>query len=76
MEKRVVNEWQEFFEKHRDYTVQSSFYECRQDFTMEELYQAFKARLIAEVVAVQQLRDGIHQIFPLRGDVSAGAEQK
>ena len=43
-----MSEWEEFFEKHRDYTIQAGFFECRRDFSMEELYQAFKARLVAE----------------------------
>lgn len=43
-------DWQDFFEKHRDYTVQASFYECRRDFSMEDLYQAFKSRLLTELV--------------------------
>ena len=43
--------WEEFFERHRDYTVMAGFYECRRDFSLEELYQAFKARLQAELKA-------------------------
>lgn len=38
-------DWSEFFERHRDYTVMAGFYECRRDFSLEELYQAFKARM-------------------------------
>ena len=38
-------DWAEFFKRHEDYTVLASFYECRRDFSLEELYQMFKARL-------------------------------
>lgn len=41
-------DWADFFERHRDYTVMAGFYECRLDFSLEELYQAFKARLAHE----------------------------
>jgi len=41
-------EWEAFFKEHEDYTVASGFYENRRHFTLEQLYQAFKARLLAE----------------------------
>lgn len=44
-----MSNWQEFFEKHRDYSVLASFYECKRDFSLEDLYQAFKARLREDV---------------------------
>jgi hypothetical protein len=41
----TCTDWRDFFDRHEDYRVETYFYECRGDFTMEELYQAFKARL-------------------------------
>ena len=35
---------------HKDYHVEAYFYECRRSFTLEELYQAFKARLKDELM--------------------------
>ena len=43
-----MTEWGEFFDEHADYTVRTGFYESRGHFTLEELYQAFKARLAFE----------------------------
>ena len=43
-------DWDKFFKEHKDYTVLSSFYENRRDFSLEELYQAFKERIKAEMV--------------------------
>ena len=40
--------WAAFFKEHMDYRVESHFYECRNSFTLEEMYQAFKARLDCE----------------------------
>lgn len=40
--------WQEFFDEHADYYVGTFFYDNRGSFSLEELYQAFKARLEAE----------------------------
>jgi hypothetical protein len=42
-DKRV--DWATFFSEHEDYHVEAYFYENRRPFTLEELYQAFKARL-------------------------------
>lgn len=36
-----------------DYTVQTTMWENRSFFTIEELYQAFKARLIEEMKSEQ-----------------------
>jgi hypothetical protein len=41
--------YQEFFERCEDYVLVARFYECDQQFTVEEMYQHFKARLIAEL---------------------------
>lgn len=43
-------DWEKFFKEHEDYTVAAGFYENRRDFSLEDLYQAFKARLMAEVL--------------------------
>lgn len=40
-----MSDWAEFFKDHQDYRVETYFYECRGNFTLEELYQAFRARL-------------------------------
>lgn len=45
-----MTDWIKFFKDHQDYTVRSSYYECSNAFTLEELYQAFKARLEAEEI--------------------------
>lgn len=41
-------DWQKFFEEHKDYQVETYFYENRNSFSLEEMYQAFKARYEAE----------------------------
>jgi hypothetical protein len=41
--------WESFFDEHKDYVVTARFYENSNGFTVEELYQAFKARLLDEV---------------------------
>jgi hypothetical protein len=41
--------WQEFFENLRDYKAEFQFYECVHGITAESLYQAFKARFLAEI---------------------------
>lgn len=38
-------DWATFFSEHEDYRVEMHFHETRRSFTMEELYQAFKARM-------------------------------
>lgn len=38
-------DWAAFFKEHEDYTVAAGFYENRRDFSVEQLYQAFKARM-------------------------------
>jgi hypothetical protein len=46
----------DFFERYRDYRVKASFYENADYFTMEDLYQAFKSRLLREVMdAAEQI---------------------
>lgn len=42
--------WEAFFDEHADYNVATYFYESSGSFTMEELYQAIKARLLAELL--------------------------
>lgn len=43
-------DWEKFFKEHKDYTVMAGFYENRRDFSLEDLYQAFKARLRQELM--------------------------
>jgi hypothetical protein len=38
-------EWEAFFREHKDYVVETYFYECRGSFSLEDLYCAFKARM-------------------------------
>lgn len=38
-------DWAGFFKRHEDYVVDARYYENRNPFTLEELYQAFKARM-------------------------------
>lgn len=40
----------EFFKRHGGYVIRSFFYENDGVFTVEELYQEFKARLVAELM--------------------------
>jgi hypothetical protein len=40
--------WKEFFDRHRDFHVTMSFYGQERTFSLEDLYQAFKARADAE----------------------------
>lgn len=39
---------EEFFRRYGEYVVPAKFYESRAEFTVEDLYQAIKARLLAE----------------------------
>lgn len=51
------NEFNEWFKTHGEYNLHSTYYECGQHFTVEELYQAFKARFIAEIPTVDEHSD-------------------
>lgn len=42
------SDWDEWFRRWGDYGVHAAYYECNADFTVEDLYQMFKARLEAE----------------------------
>lgn len=42
--------YEKFFEKMKDYRVESKFFENQESFEIEELYQAFKARFMDEVL--------------------------
>jgi hypothetical protein len=44
-----MNNWQEFFEKLEDYEAKFKFYECDRGVTAEQLYQAFRGRLLDEL---------------------------
>lgn len=44
-----MKDYKEFFKELEDYNVRLYFYENNQCFTIEELYQAIKARLKAEL---------------------------
>lgn len=44
-----MNGNKEFFKTHEDYNIRVTFYECTQSFTVEELYQAIKSRLLTEL---------------------------
>ena len=52
MTRAADENWAKFFEEHEDYTVDSRYYENRRAFTLEELYQAFKARLKDETMVL------------------------
>lgn len=41
-------DWKEFFKNVEDYRIRVVFYSCEQSFTVEELYQQFKNRIMAE----------------------------
>lgn len=40
-----ATDWAKFFEDFEDYHIDARYYENRQPFTVEQLYQAFKARM-------------------------------
>jgi hypothetical protein len=40
--------WKEFFERWGKYHVDGRYFECQPDFTVEELFQAFKERMQQE----------------------------
>jgi len=42
-------ELEQFFARMQDYRVETRFYENGESFEVEELYQAFKARMLREV---------------------------
>lgn len=46
----MIADYQQFFSDMDDFRIEGRFYENGQSFTIEELYQAFKARMIAELV--------------------------
>jgi hypothetical protein len=41
-------DWEEWFHRFQDYIIPVRYYESTREVTVEELYQAFKARLAAE----------------------------
>lgn len=43
-------DWEKFFKEHEDYTVRAGYYKNSRTFSLEELYQAFKARLQQELM--------------------------
>lgn len=43
--------WQEWFEQWGEYGVHAAYFECNADFTVEDLFQMFKARLEGERAA-------------------------
>ncbi len=45
-----MSNWQEWFERWGEYGVHAAYYECNTDFTVEDLFQMFKARLDAEAI--------------------------
>ncbi len=44
-----VMDYKEFFKDWEDYHINGVFYSCTNRFNMEELYQAFKNRIIDEL---------------------------
>ncbi|MFP3638128.1 hypothetical protein [Paraburkholderia sp. SIMBA_054] len=44
-----MDDWEEFFEMYGDYAVTLRYYEVTQTTNLEQIYQAFKARLRAEL---------------------------
>lgn len=42
-------EWRDFFKDAEDYRIETRFYENGFSFTLEEMYQAFKARVVEEL---------------------------
>lgn len=49
-----MSDWEDFFKRHKDYVIHASYYESRSDFSLEDMYQAFKARM------QQEARDASH----------------
>lgn len=54
---RDSGNWDSFFSAHADYRLRVQFYGVERDFTLEELYQALKARLEAERIPLQSSGD-------------------
>lgn len=48
MDWRDTGTWDAFFSAHEDFRFRVHFYGNERDFTLEELYQAFRARSDAE----------------------------
>lgn len=46
-----MSDWEIFFRRLADYNFETRFYEQGECFEVEELYQAFKARMLAEIEA-------------------------
>ena len=44
-----MEDYSEFFKRMEDYRIESRFYENGASFEIEELYQAFKARVYEEL---------------------------
>jgi hypothetical protein len=45
---------EEFFKSQIDYHVVTKFYGCERSFTVEEMYQHFKARLLSEIAEAKR----------------------
>jgi hypothetical protein len=43
-------EWQEVFREFEGHDFTARYYECDASITLEEIYQAFKARLLDETI--------------------------
>lgn len=65
-------DWEKFFRDHEDYYVDAHFYENERKFTLEDLYQAFKARM------QQELMVDVHGVshYGLIVDRSSGDPQR
>lgn len=62
-----MKKYTEFFNRFEDYSVRTTFYENTEDFTIEELYQVFKARLMNEVEVQTPTHHGMAGNYAGRG---------
>jgi len=46
-----------FFERYGEYVVPARYYECRAEFTVEDLYQALRARWLDELLEIAHEAD-------------------
>lgn len=52
-----MSEWKVFFERNKDKRIEMSFYEIEDAVSIEELYQHFKQRMVAELNLPQPPKD-------------------
>jgi hypothetical protein len=53
-----MDDYEGFFSGVGEYRLKARYYDCRESFSVEELYQQFKARFLAEMTDIGEAEHG------------------